>query len=104
MLADKLLKAADLHKVKEVHLAGGVSANKRLREITSQRIKEGYFLDHRGRKIRLNSTPVLRYAGNLSYCTDNAAMIAAAAFFHYKKSSIPFKKLHALADPSLRMY
>ncbi len=104
VLADKLLKAAVLHKVKEVHLAGGVSANKRLREITGERIDEGFYRDHKGKQIKLNITPKLRFSKKLVYCTDNAAMIAAAAFFHFKKSRAPFKNLHALADPSLRMY
>jgi len=104
VLADKLLKAAALHKVKEVHLAGGVSANRRLREITAERIEGGFYRDHKGKQIKLTISPKLRFAKKLVFCTDNAAMIAAAAYFHFKKSRAPFKNLHALADPSLRMY
>lgn len=104
VLTDKLLKAASMHRVKEVHLAGGVSANKRLREIAEQRIGDGYFLDHRNKKVSLSTTPRLRYAKKMQYCTDNAAMIASAAHFHHKKSRAPFKDMSAFADPSLRMY
>ncbi len=95
VLTDKLVRAAKEFKVKEVHLAGGVSANRRLRSMAEEKV---------GGKF------VLRYAADLSYCTDNAAMIAATAFYHYEKAPdnyvIPFSGMDtgALADPNLRMY
>lgn len=57
--------------VKEAHLAGGVSANKRLREIMIKEIPKNI---------------KLRYPKSLVYCTDNAAMIASAAYFQYQKN------------------
>ena len=65
VLLEKTLMAAKEHKVREIVLAGGVSANKRLRE-----------------KILSQSTrPV--HIPPLFLCTDNAAMIAGAGYFHY---------------------
>ena len=61
----KVKKAIEEYQPKEVHLSGGVSANKRLRETFSQGAK---------------SIP-LKYPQNLVYCTDNAAMIACCAYF-----------------------
>ena len=68
-LVKKLMRAVRAHEVKEVHLTGGVSANRFLRG----RIEEE--LSH------LAEAPLFRYPAKMSYCTDNAAMIAAAAFF-----------------------
>jgi N6-L-threonylcarbamoyladenine synthase len=121
VLSDKLLRASQEYKVREVHLAGGVSANKRLREIVTQKIDQKYFYKNAGtrsqplKKIPLTHVPRLRYAANISYCTDNAAMIASTAFFHYKKDAKLYPanfltkltgktSLGILADPSLRMY
>jgi len=93
VLVSKLLKAAKEFNVKEVHLAGGVSANRRLREIINEKIGETR----------------LRYAKNIVYCTDNAAMIGAAAYFCGEKGLVDIGKSGsraalALADPNLRMY
>ena len=62
ILAFKLLKAAEEFGAAEVHLAGGVSANGRLREMIAERTNLKF-----------------RYPSQISYCTDNAAMIAGAA-------------------------
>lgn len=105
VLSDKLLLAAQLHKVNEVHLAGGVSANRRLRAMVEEKIAGGYFFDFNGKKVSLKIRPVLRYPKDISYCTDNAAMIASTAYFHFKKSPTRYvPHLSALADPGLRMY
>jgi N6-L-threonylcarbamoyladenine synthase len=65
VLVEKTLMAADAFKVREIIVAGGVSANKRLRE-----------------KILAESKrPV--HIPPLSLCTDNAAMIAGAGYYHY---------------------
>ncbi len=68
VLAEKLVFAARKYGVKEVHLAGGVSANKRLRALVSD---------------RLQGDITLRFPVRFSYCTDNGAMIGAAAMFGY---------------------
>jgi N6-L-threonylcarbamoyladenine synthase len=104
VLTDKLLRAAQKYGVKEVHLAGGVSANIRLREMAGQKISEGFFHDYLGKKVKIIKRPKLRFAKKISYCTDNAAMIAAAAYFISGKNP---KKAHTpviLADPGLSMY
>jgi N6-L-threonylcarbamoyladenine synthase len=71
-LVKKLSLAAEEYKAQEIHLAGGVSANLRLRA------KVKMALDKMGRK---KGCPVLRHPLSIRYCTDNAAMIAAAAYF-----------------------
>lgn len=63
-LVSRLARAVELHDVREVHVVGGVSANARLRRLISQAI----------------NLP-LRFPVKLAYCTDNAAMIAAAGEF-----------------------
>ena len=65
-LTDRLIRAARLHpEIREVHLVGGVSANESLRRMVRESVP--------GLTVRTPS--------KLSYCTDNAAMIAAAATF-----------------------
>jgi N6-L-threonylcarbamoyladenine synthase len=65
VLAYKVTKAAKEFDCKEVHLVGGVSANLALRE-----------------KIRNYNTGIkFRFPVDFGYCTDNAAMIAGAAFY-----------------------
>jgi N6-L-threonylcarbamoyladenine synthase len=65
VLLAKTLKAAHAYKTKEIVLAGGVSANKALREAF------------------LAQTEYTVHIPKLSLCTDNAAMIAAAGYFRY---------------------
>jgi len=85
VLSEKLLMAAEkFPKIKEIHLAGGVSANKRLREVIEKKLK--IFNENFGRKIKF------RHPKSFSYCTDNAAMIAAAGYYLYKASPKKFKK------------
>jgi len=67
VLAVKTRLAAQEYHVKQVLLAGGVAANASLRARLEQEL--------RPLRIRLNYPPV-------AYCTDNAAMIGSAAFFH----------------------
>jgi N6-L-threonylcarbamoyladenine synthase len=61
----KTLAAARAFGVKEILVAGGVSANKALREA---------FLAQQEFKVNIPK---------FAYCTDNAAMIAAAGYFRY---------------------
>lgn len=105
ILSDKLLRAAMEYQVREVHLAGGVSANLRLREVVQNKITEGCFFDHKRKRIAFDLQPKFRYPRDISYCTDNAAMIAASAFFHFQKN--PEKYLQIIfpkAYPNIQMY
>lgn len=70
MLLQKLRKAAKQTGINEIAIAGGVSANSGLRKT---------LLDM-GEKEQWNV-----YIPRFEYCTDNAAMIAMAAHFKYKK-------------------
>lgn len=102
ILSDKLLHAAYKYHAQEVHLAGGVSANQRLRELVSQKISTGSRPAPGAGQLPV---PRLRYPNKIAYCTDNAAMIAAAAFFHYQKNPRPYLvPSPILADPGLNLY
>ena len=70
VLIAKTLKAVKNFQPKTVMIAGGVAANKKLRE---------YLV----KKIAPYEIPLL--IPNLAYTTDNAAMIAAAGYFNYLK-------------------
>ncbi len=67
VLTTKTFKAAKEYNVKQIIVAGGVSANKGL--------KERFLSDTKGFEICIPS---------IKYCTDNAAMIAAAGYYQYK--------------------
>jgi N6-L-threonylcarbamoyladenine synthase len=67
VLVTKTMKAAQTFKVKEILVAGGVSANKGLREA---------FLAQK--ELPVHIPP-------LYLCTDNAAMIASAGYFRFAK-------------------
>ena len=69
ILTKKTMRAVKEYNVKEVIVAGGVSANSGIRE----KLKE--LCDKENVKLIV---PELRY------CTDNATMIAAAAYYMYK--------------------
>ena len=68
ILMDKLRKAAKKHNIKEIAVAGGVSANNGLRNS---------FREH-AQKYGWNI-----YIPKFSYTTDNAAMIAITGYFKY---------------------
>lgn len=65
ILVEKTVRAAKAFNVTEIFLAGGVSANQLLRQ-----------------KLRMESELPVRYPP-LNLCTDNGAMIAAAAHYRY---------------------
>ncbi|MFD2202473.1 tRNA (adenosine(37)-N6)-threonylcarbamoyltransferase complex transferase subunit TsaD [Shivajiella indica] len=70
MLMQKLKKAAKDYNIKEIAIAGGVSANSGLRnELMATANKLGWNI----------------YIPKMEYCTDNAAMIAIAAHYKYLK-------------------
>jgi N6-L-threonylcarbamoyladenine synthase len=65
VLVEKTLLAADEFDVRDIVVAGGVSANKRLRE----------------KMLSDSKRPV--HIPPLSLCTDNASMIAGAGYYHF---------------------
>lgn len=70
VLVNKTLRLAKERNVQQIIVAGGVSANKGLKE---------RFLKDTPRNIEV-CIPSIRY------CTDNAAMIGAAGYYQYQKS------------------
>lgn len=75
VLSEKVARAAVEHGAREVHLAGGVSANQRLRAMVTARVATAC-----GTAIKV------RHPEQLTYCTDNAAMIAAAGWFRWHEN------------------
>lgn len=71
VLVTKTLRAAERCGVKDIAVVGGVAANHRLRE----RLEE----EANCRKLNLHMPP-------LRFCTDNAVMIAAAAYTVWKRN------------------
>lgn len=72
ILVKKTIKAIKKYNVKQLLLAGGVSANKGLREA----------LD----KV-CNDLNIELLKPDIRFCTDNASMIGAAAYYAYKNGS-----------------
>ncbi|CAM4509712.1 tRNA (adenosine(37)-N6)-threonylcarbamoyltransferase complex transferase subunit TsaD [Paenibacillus typhae] len=86
VLVEKAVRAVKANQAKQLLLCGGVAANKGLREaLVSRCEKEG---------IELIIPPAV-------YCTDNAAMIGAAAYVKWRHDgSTP---LDMVADPGLSL-
>jgi tRNA N6-adenosine threonylcarbamoyltransferase len=111
ILSEKLLRAAKEYNVREVHLAGGVSANKRLREMVREKMNQRRVQDEvkelkeTGRGNKDMSEMVLRYNSKLQYCTDNAAMIAGAAYYLFKNNSEMYSpNAEVFPEPQLDLY
>ena len=86
-LTKKVLRALEKYPhVKEVHLAGGVSANSYLRTSIQN---------------ALNSKYTFRYPQNRTFCTDNAAMIGCAGYYQYLAGKRDELDLNAI--PSLKL-
>jgi len=73
VLIRKTLKAARKYEAKSILLGGGVTANQSLRDELELEIENSKL------KIKL-------FVPTKSLCTDNGAMIAAAAFFQKEES------------------
>lgn len=82
ILLNKVAKAANMHGIKDIALAGGVSANTGLRQ----------GLEELCRKNGWNS-----FIPTLEYCTDNAAMIAIAGYYKYLKGDFVGQDVAPLA-------
>lgn len=86
VVVEKAIRAVKSTGAVQLLLCGGVAANRGLRAALSQRCdKEG---------IPLSIPP-------LNYCTDNAAMIGAAAYLKWKNGE--FSNLELKAEPSLSL-
>ncbi|MFA6307032.1 MAG: tRNA (adenosine(37)-N6)-threonylcarbamoyltransferase complex transferase subunit TsaD [Patescibacteria group bacterium] len=90
VLVHKTLKAALKYNCKNIMLSGGVAANKELRSRMGNVVKE-------------KSTGAKLIIPDFKYCTDNAAMIAAAGYFQAKRKKLtPWRKLKAEANQELK--
>ncbi|PIS39560.1 MAG: tRNA (adenosine(37)-N6)-threonylcarbamoyltransferase complex transferase subunit TsaD [Candidatus Nealsonbacteria bacterium CG08_land_8_20_14_0_20_38_20] len=70
VLIKKTIKTTKNYKAKTVILGGGVTANDELRKQFKEKIKK--------------ELPNFQYLiPNIQFCTDNAAMVAVAAYFHW---------------------
>jgi N6-L-threonylcarbamoyladenine synthase len=83
VLVTKTNAAAQAHHVTAVHLTGGVSANRGLRQAMRERLA-----------VPVHYPPLL-------LCTDNAAMIAAAGHYYYQQQR--FSSLNFDVIPSLQL-
>ena len=86
ILMNKLVKAADQSGIKDIAIAGGVSANSALRKS----------LKEIGNQKGWNT-----FIPAFEYCTDNAGMIGVAAEFKYQNSD--FSDLKMVPDARLKM-
>ena len=82
ILSDNLTNAAKEYGFDKIAIAGGVSANTRLRELIEQKAD--------GRKF---------YAPRISLCGDNGAMIAAQGYYEFIKGKTAGLDLNGI--PSL---
>jgi N6-L-threonylcarbamoyladenine synthase len=82
ILLNKLQKAALEYNIKDIALAGGVSANTGLRQALIQM----------GEKNGWNC-----FIPKLEYCTDNAAMIAITGYYKYLKGDFTTQDIAPLA-------
>ncbi|HWD90654.1 MAG TPA: tRNA (adenosine(37)-N6)-threonylcarbamoyltransferase complex transferase subunit TsaD [Mucilaginibacter sp.] len=82
ILLNKLKKAALQYRIKDLALAGGVSANTGLRS----------GLKYLGKEMGWNT-----FIPQFQYCTDNAAMIAIAGYYKYLKGDFTGQDVAPLA-------
>lgn len=86
ILTKKTMRALKEYGVQNLIVAGGVSANSGLREELAKQCQK--------EKIHLSFPQI-------NHCTDNAAMIGAAAYFAYQKGIVADLSLNAVATDNL---
>ncbi len=82
ILTDKLIKAAKSTGIKDIAIAGGVSANKGLRKALAETSET------QGWKL---------FVPEFRYCTDNAAMIGIAGYYKYLQNDFASQDIAPLA-------
>ncbi len=83
ILMEKIENAIKITGIKEVAIAGGVSANSGLRSAL----------------LQLQQKNIRVFIPKFSYCTDNAAMIAITGYYHLKTN----QPLEATMSPNARL-
>lgn len=86
VLVEHTLSVAQLKKSRKIAVAGGVAANSRLRERFDAECSK--------RGINIYFPPVV-------LCTDNAAMVASAAYYEYLNGNV--SSMYLNANPSLKI-
>ena len=89
VVVKKTMHALEEYQVKNLVIAGGVSANSHLRDTLAKECEK--------RCINFSKP-------RLAYCTDNATMIASAAYYAYKKGVTADLTLNAVSTDSLYKY
>ncbi len=89
VVVKKTMHALEEYQVKNLVIAGGVSANSHLRDSLAKECEK--------RGINFSKP-------RLAYCTDNATMIASAAYYAYKKGVTADLTLNAVSTDSLYKY
>ena len=87
VLTKKTMRALEEYNVDHLIVAGGVAANKGLREKLTELCQE--------KNIHLTFPP-------MKYCTDNAAMIGAAGYYAYKLGRVADLTLNSKANDKLQ--
>ncbi len=86
VLVDKSFRLAEERGSKKIVLAGGVAANSGLRQM----------MEERGKKENVDI-----FYPSIELCTDNAAMIASAAYFNYQAGNVSSMNLNVVPNLSL---